>query len=203
MVQDWEPWLERFVPASGRTALDIGANIGQWAAYLSPRFASVLSFEPNAELAERIRKMALPNVTVIEKAAWIVDGKVQFHLRGECEFGYATHSAIAARDPHSPASLATIEVEAVALDSMEFIGLDFVKVDIEGAEVNAMMSAARTIETHRPKLLIECHEQEHCAWLRTWLERIGYNVLLIHGPGYEPGTTAWAMHTWLAAEWWK
>src|SRR5262245_50643155 len=48
MVNDWEPWLTKHIPASGRHALDLGANVGQWAAHLSSRFDRVTSLEPNA-----------------------------------------------------------------------------------------------------------------------------------------------------------
>lgn len=196
----WEPWLAKYVPYYGRCALDIGANQGQWAAHLSPRFDRVISFEANPELAKRIRELLLPRVEVVEKAVWCEAGKVAFDIYGDSPHGYAIHSGITAANPHT-GEHTTIEVEAVTLDSMEFGNVDLIKIDVEGAEVQVLKGAEQTILTNRPKLIVECHG--HMVLLRTWLESIGYNVLLVHGPGYAPGDDGWASHCWLVAEWWQ
>lgn len=204
MVNEWEPWLERYIPAKGKHALDIGANLGQWAAFLSKRFDQVTSFEPNPELADRVRKLKLPNVELRQEALWVACGTVDFDAYGDSPHGYGVHSAIAVRNPHAPeGKKATIQVKAVTLDSLDLGDVDFLKLDVEGAEVNALMGACRTIEHWHPAMIVECHEPEHSAWIRTWLDRIGYNVAVIHGPGYEPGTAAWRTHHWLVAEFYK
>jgi len=87
------------------------------------------------------------------------------------------------------------------IDTLEFLEkLDFIKVDVEGAELEVIRGATRPIEKDRPRILVECHERENAAWIDTWLDRIGYNVNRIHGGGYEPGKDGWENHIWLDCE---
>jgi hypothetical protein len=46
-------------------------------------------------------------------------------------------------------------VDIVPVDSFEFDRVDFVKMDIEGMEVEALKGARQTIEKYRPWMFIE------------------------------------------------
>jgi FkbM family methyltransferase len=51
------------------------------------------------------------------------------------------------------------EVEIIALDQMNLPGVDFMKVDVEGAEGLVFRGAARTILKYRPVILFEQNSQ--------------------------------------------
>ena len=55
----------------------------------------------------------------------------------------------------------TVEVPVVALDDLRpLLDLpppDFVKVDVEGFEDEVLRGARRTVEAHRPTLMVEVH----------------------------------------------
>ena len=72
-------------------------------------------------------------------------------------------------------------INVVALDSMPFQRLNFIKMDVEGMELRALLGAKKTIEAHRPIMWIEINVGA--------LKRQGvvpaqiFDVL--HGMGYE------------------
>jgi len=62
-------------------------------------------------------------------------------------------------------STGTLEVESVPLDEMlEDMRPTFIKMDIEGAEVNALIGARRSIETALPVLAICVYHQPDHLW---------------------------------------
>lgn len=56
---------------------------------------------------------------------------------------------------------------------------DVIKMDIEGAEASALEGAARVLEEHRPKLIIEIHDAEQDRRCRSLLQAAGYQLAVI------------------------
>jgi hypothetical protein len=78
------------------------------------------------------------------------------------------------------------QVKLVALDDFGFTRLDFLKLDIEGMELEALEGARRTVETCRPIMLVE-YVKARPGVLHAWLEARGYrcvqagmNILAVH-----------------------
>lgn len=78
------------------------------------------------------------------------------------------------------------QVTLVALDDLGLPRLDFLKLDIEGMELEALEGGRRTIDTLRPIMLVE-HVKAGAGALRPWLEARGYrcfqspmNILAVH-----------------------
>lgn len=55
----------------------------------------------------------------------------------------------------------------------------FIKMDIEGAEFDALMSGAKTISQKECLLLVETHSQDLENRCKLWLEDFGYSVRII------------------------
>ena len=55
-------------------------------------------------------------------------------------------------------------IKAVALDDFIQDKVTFIKMDIEGAEYNALLGARRIIETHKPKLAIALYHEHDDIW---------------------------------------
>jgi len=74
----------------------------------------------------------------------------------------------------------------IAIDDLGLRRLDFIKIDIEGMEMEALLGAAGSIERHRPQMLIEkikSDESEVSEFLIDagyQLIHIGINILAIH-----------------------
>lgn len=200
---NWEPWLERYIPAGGINALDVGGNEGQWCKVLCPRFKSVTCIEANPSMADALARLGFENLTVIRKAAWLHRCELEFAVRNnDLPETHTGGSAVVCRDCHRGTQPfeKIITVEGVAIDELGLPPIDFLKMDIEGGEVQAMGGATKTIERDRPKILVECHAEENALWIACWLERCGYNIHHLHGPGYDPAHDGWKKHTWLFGE---
>jgi FkbM family methyltransferase len=138
----------------GDVAVDVGANVGVLtflAAAAVGRQGRVIAVEPNPDNLQLLyRGIVLndfDNVTVLPYAA--SNRRTVFSLTG----GTSNTHLIGARTPIEGGHF----VQSTILDEAlgDLTRLDFVKMDIEGHEPQALEGFARTIERHRPVLLVE------------------------------------------------
>jgi FkbM family methyltransferase len=173
----------------GDTFVDVGANIGAHscaaAHHVGPN-GRVIAIEPISELAERLRRNCalngLDNVTIVRKAAAAVRARRVLFApkRGEENQGMGSFYS------HEGESQTPIEVETEPLDeilkAVAVRRVRVMKIDVEGAELEVLRGARRTLERWRPHLVFEFHA---AAW-----ERAGATIdevrQLLHGDfGYE------------------
>ena len=69
-----------------------------------------------------------------------------------------------------------VDVSAISLDAFNFPRLDLIKMDVEGMELEALAGATKSIQLHRPMMLIEALKVD-AGKLRAWLEELNYSVL--------------------------
>jgi len=126
-------------------AIDGGAHVGSWTVYMAKHFKMVYSFEPKPENFEclRMNTEKYPNVMVYNKALGDKPGKAGFHEGTNSGSGYL-------EDGDS--------VEVVTVDSLNLTGLDFLKLDVEGYEPQAINGAMETIGKYHPVILVEQKE---------------------------------------------
>ena len=157
----------------GSTFYDIGANKGFYAvlgARLVGSAGHVYAFEPFPESAEAIRhNVALNdfhNVTVFEAAISDTTTQGQFLVTGDSvQFKLAS-----SRNAPNSGESQSIGVKVWSTDQIvETKSLrppDFVLIDVEGSEIEALRGMRNTIEQHRPVILCEIH------WLKREVEEI-------------------------------
>jgi FkbM family methyltransferase len=68
----------------------------------------------------------------------------------------------------------SVSIDELA-DKLRLARLDWIKLDIEGAEVEALRGASRTLRDYGPKLFIEVHETKDVV--ATILHEAGYKVI--------------------------
>lgn len=108
--------------------IDCGANIGMSVIYLKEKFkdAKIIAFEPDSSsfdlLKKNIQSFGLQNVTARNEAVWIADTQLNFSNEGtmasKIEAGQTTGQT----------------VQAIRLKNLLNHKVDFLKIDIEGAE---------------------------------------------------------------------
>jgi FkbM family methyltransferase len=144
--------LKRVCPPR-RIAVDVGANIGTYTYFLRRLAARVHAYEPNPELATRLRRL-YPDVIVRNVALSDRSAEVVLHVpAGE------------GRDQHELGSIAqsfdveghAYKVEAVTLDSERLQDVGFLKIDVEQHERQVLRGALETIKTSRPAILSEVY----------------------------------------------
>ena len=83
-----------------------------------------------------------------------------------------------------------LSVPIRTLDSYGFENVGFIKIDVEGFELATLKGAARTLQTSRPKLLIEIDPllQTREAFKATfaWLQALGYQGHFLTASGLLP-----------------
>jgi FkbM family methyltransferase len=77
-------------------------------------------------------------------------------------------------------------VQGIAIDSLKLLRIDFIKIDVEGMEMEVLAGAAQSIANHRPALLIETIKTD-AETLSEWLVarnykvfHVGINALAVH-----------------------
>ena len=151
--------LRRLLAAArgGDTFFDVGANIGTVTIPVAMTGAECLAFEPEpanaARLAENAELNLLGNVTVIEAAMWSEPGTVALRVDGA--EGAGRSRVVETGDD------AAIEVPAATIDQVAGGGAsapDLLKVDVEGAELEVLRGAQRTLAAGRVReVFVETH----------------------------------------------
>ncbi|ROT95508.1 FkbM family methyltransferase [Altererythrobacter sp. FM1] len=155
--------------------VEIGANIGSLTVGLAQlaNQGLVYAFEPQRlvfqTLCANIALNNLTNVFAYQYAIGAESGVIEVpesdprvpHNFGGLELGQHRHGDIV--------SLATI-------DQMGFQQLDFMKIDIEGMECEALRGAADAIRRHRPIIYLEADREERFAELHAILSEYRYTM---------------------------
>ena len=151
--------------------LDIGANVGMSALSiftLKPN-AKVISFEPNPinypyldRLVEKFnnfqyRRVGLGKNSTSLDFYYPIYNRKHLTALGSCvrqqAEAWLSKETVYFYDPKK-LEIKEMGIEVETLDSLS-LQPDFVKIDVEGFEHQVLLGSAKTIETHRPILLIE------------------------------------------------
>lgn len=171
------------VLGEGDVIYDIGAFAGFYAViaarHVSPE-GQVYAFEPIPEHADRIRYNAeindLENLNVVKAAVCDKNGTVNFESQE-----FFGRNSIMEYDEGSN----SITVSAITLDSWmkNHRPPDVIKMDIEGAEIDALRGATELIRKHRPIMLIEVHwkGQDFVDFVNGELKPLGYEATTYSG----------------------
>jgi FkbM family methyltransferase len=141
----------------GMSVIDIGANIGYFtmlAASVVGRAGRVLAVEPNprnARLLEASRRAnGFDHVTLCQAAAGREIGLLVLNTT----YSNGTTTQV---DGDLSLLLASETVASLPVDSLldPSVAVDFIKIDVEGAEYTALLGCSRILRTHRPVIASE------------------------------------------------
>jgi FkbM family methyltransferase len=139
--------------------IDCGANIGMSVIYCKELFpeARIIAFEPEKKifsyLEKNITALKLENVELINKAVWKEEGTIQFSNEGA---DASRISSLHAEDQFQ----SHYDVQAVRLSSYIDRTVDFLKLDIEGAEIEVIKEIEGKLKFVN-HLFIEYHSFEN------------------------------------------
>lgn len=189
----WEPEVVRAIQdhvQPGSRVLDIGAQSGFYSLLLSRLVGPegmVFAFEPLPAnlrvLEENLRLNSIPNVTIRREAVSDFSGDISF------EFPHEEASLIAGPLLESD-NLGTFQVPAISLD--DFVhqtgqSIQFIKMDVEGAEAAVLRGGAQTLRTYHPSLVVELHHDPPQDGLHPavpFLKELGYRIEWLNEVGY-------------------
>lgn len=131
--------------------LDLGAydgdTIKEFSRLTNGKFRSITALEPDNK---NFKKLILATetderITCVQKAVWDSDTILRFNNRA------GRNSALN--------DVGRVEIEATSVDNLSPDGFSFIKMDVEGAEKQALLGAKRTIAERKPKLFISAYHR--------------------------------------------
>jgi FkbM family methyltransferase len=148
--------------------IQAGGAVGAWAAKLSNYFDHVYSFEPNPELRECFVANCgdIDNITLSTAGLWSNESTGTF--RGAKKWNMGSWHI----EPGN-------QVPLHAIDAYGYMP-SLIMLDIEGAELHALMGAVRTIREHEPVIVVETKESclrnfgHSISMLEEWLKGENY-----------------------------
>lgn len=164
--------------------IDIGGNYGWYALHLSKKFPSstIHSFEPIPKTYETF----LRNIKLNNSSNIIVNNFGLSETSGNFSFFFDPNLSVNASLNNVSESKNAVEIKCnvETLDSYVLLNgitkIDFIKCDIEGAELFALKGALNSINKFKPKLFVEM--------LRKWTSKFNYKpddiILFLKDIGY-------------------
>ena len=167
------------------TVLDIGANIGLLSILFAiawPR-ASIYAIEPSLTNCEYLKHncKGFPNITIIKKGAYSRAGHACLAVPDMTQRNIPQWNMNTGQLSLYGKGANKEAVELARIDDL-FETADFIKIDVEGAELDVLLGGERLLTEHRPILLLELRDEN--------LSMAGHSTLEIlkhlEGLGYTP-----------------
>lgn len=161
-------------------AVDGGANVGDWTAKMLERFDRVYTIDASAECVTMLGKRFLGDnrVEVTHAALMSEIGRVRVispNKKPMCQKRYVE------RDKEG-------DTRSITIDSLYLMSCGLIKLDLEGAEGQALLGAKRTVSRFRPVLVIEFYKDYFSRFgqtandlLRLIIGEWGYKIMISNG----------------------
>ena len=165
-------------------AIDIGANIGLWSRDLTNFFDKTICFEPNSNCIKYLKKNIVNEKAIIYNYALgsknedkelftsINSGASSFINR--VKKGYNSDcSKIYGKWPQG---IKKQFVKVKKLDEFNFREIDFIKIDVQGYELEVLQGAKKTLEINSPIICLEEEYPENSRSIK-FLESLNYEIV--------------------------
>ncbi len=181
------------------TLLDVGANQGEVTLFAAKRLhrGRVIALEPvswlHARLVEHVHANGLSNVQALRVGLGRTTATVPIYAQAGKFSDGTVNSGLPSLFEGGSRTTRAEDVEIVPLDTLAkthpFERLDFVKIDVEGGELDALIGGEETILVHRPRILMElaednCQRAGHSMnELLEWIGERGYETFRLGRDG--------------------
>ncbi|HIU64155.1 MAG TPA: FkbM family methyltransferase [Candidatus Avacidaminococcus intestinavium] len=153
-----------------------GDTIKEFLSYTQGKFKKIFALEPDQKnykkLTRYINGLELSEIQLYNAGVWHQSALLQFEASGGRQSTLAT------------AGKTLINVAAID-DLVRTDVINYMKFDVEGAELNALRGAKRTIEKCKPQLLLAAYHRDNDLWelpLYLWSLRTDYQIFLRKHP---------------------
>lgn len=171
-------WIAQHV-ARGACVVDVGANIGWFTCALAQAVGpqgTVWAFEPAASNLLRLRahlaRNGLQQVTVFDCALAEHDGAGTLLLADDG--AYPSLVAVAGRRATGATQAVPVRALAEIWSARGAPDIAFIKIDVEGGELEVLKGAEPILRTQRPRLLVEANGVAELMLLTQYLTGFGY-----------------------------
>ncbi len=156
--QNFEPGILNLFRAELKASdvfLDVGANIGQHSMYASYFAKRVISFEPIKRLYDQFNKSVVENnILNIETFNYALGNKKEELPIYSNDINMGASSIMVSENRKVEQIIKILRLDD-GRESMGIRKVDFVKIDVEGYELNVLLGMRDIIREHKPKILVE------------------------------------------------
>jgi FkbM family methyltransferase len=163
----------------GDVVVDAGAFTGDYTVFASRRVGpkgKVIAFEPDEKnrriLKRNLQKERTQNVIIVPKGLWNEDTELSF----DCSHGLQSSITTGATGPK--VSVATLDNE---LHRLGISKIDVLKMDIEGAEIQAIEGSRETLKANPVHVIIASYHlvagKRTSFFIENFLQEIGYEAI--------------------------
>lgn len=177
----WEPYVkDKFKVQKGEVIMDVGAHIGYYTIQLANilgKIGGVVSIEPDIRnftlLKKNVLLNSLSNVTLINAAIGRTSCDAKITLGLDPMFSALNNKRHSALPPQN--------VKVFSIDDLvkklNLKKLNWIKLDIEGGEMEALKGALNTIRHFCPKFLIEITSTEDRPIIQALFTKENYSFI--------------------------
>jgi FkbM family methyltransferase len=135
--------------------IDVGAYTGTYTIGLSIHSKSVIAVEPQSRQAAALRRAMPSNVTVIEAALSHIAGRAVMRLSSPAGGSMSRLDRGLSLTEEWP----EIFVRLMRMDELRAARVGFVKIDVEGHEVEVLRGAQNILQVDKPHIIVEAEER--------------------------------------------
>ena len=172
-LPDYEPF-EWVLPKAGDVFIDVGAYVGGYTLHAAKAVGSsgrVVAMEPDPsnrrQLETNLSLNSVSNCTVVPLAAWSEAGEIGWHSDD-------VHVWRKVDQKETSSQVPTTTIDSLA-GELGLQGVSWIKMDIEGAEIQALQGAEQVLRKFHPTLFIEVHET--LEPVTRFLKGCGYTIV--------------------------
>jgi len=147
MIGQTTPYLNKF-----KNTLDIGAATGMYASHFAQHSKNVICFEAVPPVYEQLEKIKQKHNNVITHNLAVAD------FEGVSGF-YVDDKRLSNSGFQNLVDGQKIEVDTVTIDSLKLVDIGFIKIDVEGVELDVLYGASDTIDEYKPTCMVEVYDK--------------------------------------------
>ena len=178
MIGQTTPYLNKF-----KNTIDVGAATGMYSSHFAEHSKSVICFEAVPPVYEQLVKIKEKYINVITHNLAVSDkiGTLDFYVDDKRLSNSSFQNLVEGQK---------IQVETVTIDSLKLIDIGFIKVDVEGVELDVLNGASDTIDEYKPTCMVEVYDKFNKYPVETTFDFFfsrGYRCFYNHkGDGLKP-----------------
>ena len=159
-------WIKDYLK-KGDVFMDIGSNVGAYLYRLEDRLnhQNIFGFEPNKKLYFRLKRI-FPDMRIFALALSNENSEAEFKIpvmKGKKVHSRGTLKTEMKEDDEAASEIQKVKV--LRLDDWAEIDhitkLNFIKIDVEGNELQTLLGAEKTIKKFKPTLMVEIEQRHH------------------------------------------
>lgn len=164
--------------------IDVGANYGRYTVLMSFFSQHVHSFEPSPQCINSLKNLSLSNASIYPNALSSSEGFGEYFAPIKEGSYFSSHGSLEQSVLTAYRDVDKIKVSKSTLDSLSSKPISFVKIDVEGHEMEVLSGGQKLISEQQPVFMVEAEERHSPGSLvkiKEFFDKFDYQGFYISG----------------------